>query len=107
LSEIKITKCPPGRALGAGDLQRWAHNRTVGRSGVIGQRDKDLQAWARDPNHVTSTGRALTPKQIRKAKRRAERKRQRAERFKQIEIKRKLRTGKLVLWGDKWPEEAA
>jgi hypothetical protein len=101
MNEVKITKCPPGIALGAGDLQRWAHNRSLGRSGVIGQRDKDLQAWARDPNHVTGSGHALTPKQIRKAKR----KRQRAERFRQIDIKRKLRTGKLVLWGDKWPND--
>jgi hypothetical protein len=44
MTEIKITKCPPGVALGAGDLQRWAHNRTLGRSGVIGQRDVDLKA---------------------------------------------------------------
>src|SRR5215471_16740878 len=114
MSEVKITKCPPGTALGAGDLQRWAHNRSLGRSGVIGQRNKDLKAWIRDPNNVTSNGRALTAKEIRqrrkgerRAKRRAERKRQRAERFKQIDIKRKVKAGKLVLWGDKWPEEAA
>lgn len=31
---VEITKCPPGRARGAGDLQSWSFNRMLGRSGV-------------------------------------------------------------------------
>jgi hypothetical protein len=118
MSEVKVTKCPPGRALGAGDLQAWAHNRRLGRSGMVGQTKHDLEAWARNPNNVTSSGRALTPKEINKrrkaertAKRKAEglakRKAERAERFKQRDIRRKLRTGALVLWGDQWPDDVS
>jgi hypothetical protein len=33
-SGIEIKKLPPGRAYGASDLAKWAHNRAVGRSGV-------------------------------------------------------------------------
>lgn len=33
-SHIQITVLPPGRAVGAGDLTKWAHNRAVGRSGT-------------------------------------------------------------------------
>jgi hypothetical protein len=66
MSEVKITKCPLGRALGAGDLHAWAHNRQLGRSGMAGQRDKDLEAWTHNPDNVSSSGHALTPKQIRK-----------------------------------------
>lgn len=31
---VPITKLPPGRAYGAGDLQQWSMNRAVGASGV-------------------------------------------------------------------------
>jgi len=34
MSEIKITKCPPGAAYGADDLQNWAKRRLAGRSGI-------------------------------------------------------------------------
>jgi hypothetical protein len=101
MSEVKVTKCPPGVALGAGDLYRWASRRHGGRSGMAGQRDKDLEAWARNPANVSRDGHALTPKQIRerrKAARNAKRKaeleklqaqnRMRHERFKQRQIKR-------------------
>lgn len=33
-SHIKITKLPPGKALGAGDLTKWSQNRAVGRCGT-------------------------------------------------------------------------
>lgn len=32
-SHIQITKLPPGKAIGADDLTKWARNRSVGRSG--------------------------------------------------------------------------
>ena len=32
-SGIEIKKLPPGRALGADDLSKWAHSRAVGRTG--------------------------------------------------------------------------
>lgn len=31
---IKITKLPPGKAIGADDLQQWSRQRNAGRSGV-------------------------------------------------------------------------
>ncbi len=31
---VEITKCPPGVAKGAYDLQNWAHRRSKGQSGV-------------------------------------------------------------------------
>lgn len=34
MSEIKITHCPPGAALGADDLRHWASRRLAGRSGM-------------------------------------------------------------------------
>ena len=40
---FKITKCPPGRALGADDLQRWARQRNVGRSGVPDKSDSKIE----------------------------------------------------------------
>jgi ribosomal protein L37E len=33
-SGFPITKLPPGRAAGAGDLKKWSNNRSLGRSGV-------------------------------------------------------------------------
>ena len=32
--DVKVTKCPPGVALGAGDLHQWASRRRSGSSGV-------------------------------------------------------------------------
>lgn len=32
--DAPITKLPPGKAFGADDLTRWAHRRTLGRSGT-------------------------------------------------------------------------
>lgn len=58
MGEIKITKLPP-----AGDLFAWAQNRMTGRSGVAGQRGKDLQAWTRDPANVGRSGQQLSNKQ--------------------------------------------
>jgi len=31
---VEVKKLPPGKALGADDLQHWAHQRMRGRSGV-------------------------------------------------------------------------
>ena len=31
---VKVTVCPPGRAKGAGDLQKWASRRLGGKFGV-------------------------------------------------------------------------
>jgi len=31
---VKITKLPPGKAIGADDLQQWSRQRNAGRSGV-------------------------------------------------------------------------
>jgi hypothetical protein len=46
---VKITKCPPGKALGAGDLHTWASRRLSGRSGVPGQQDAGaLNDWSRN-----------------------------------------------------------
>jgi hypothetical protein len=42
---VKITKLPPGKAMGADDLQRWSRQRNAGRSGVSEDRreEKRLQ----------------------------------------------------------------
>jgi hypothetical protein len=46
---VKVTKCPPGRALGCDDLQQWASNRSAGRSGVRSSReDRKKLAERRD-----------------------------------------------------------
>jgi hypothetical protein len=106
---VEVTKCPPGKALGAGDLHRWASNRAGGRFGVKGQRDKDLKAWARDPSTVSRQGVALSHKAIRRRRNaerkaaqwaaiRAKRKQRKAERV----VKRKVAMGEMVLWGDTW-----
>lgn len=34
MTEVKITRLPPGVALGAGDLHAWAKRRLAGRGGV-------------------------------------------------------------------------
>jgi hypothetical protein len=45
--EVKVTKLPPGEALGAHDLQRWSSNRSAGRSGSYMTKDERqrLQRW--------------------------------------------------------------
>jgi hypothetical protein len=49
--EIKVTKCPPGEALGARDLQRWAQRRAAGWSGVrSGQKERIAAAKFERPN---------------------------------------------------------
>lgn len=40
--EVKITKVPPGRAFGSGDLRKWAHNRQQGLSGVADSKTKGV-----------------------------------------------------------------
>jgi len=44
---IKITKLPPGEALGARDLQNWAMQRLRGRSGIPKTRREKKVAKAR------------------------------------------------------------
>ncbi len=38
---VKITKLPPGKAIGADDLQGWSRQRNAGRSGVPDDRQKE------------------------------------------------------------------
>jgi hypothetical protein len=47
MSAVKITRLPPGVALGADDLQRWAHRRLAGRSGMRLTRKERKVAAAR------------------------------------------------------------
>lgn len=49
MSDVKVTICPPGEALGARDLQRWSRNRAGGRGGVpTSARDrKMLKGWSK------------------------------------------------------------
>ena len=42
---VKITKLPPGEALGSSDLQRWAQNRLRGRSGIGISIEKTAAGW--------------------------------------------------------------
>jgi hypothetical protein len=46
---VKVTICPPGEAIGARDLQRWASRRSAGRGGLAmtrGEREK-LEQWTK------------------------------------------------------------
>lgn len=40
--DFPITKLPPGRAHGAGDLARWSQNRAVGASGVSSEKTRTV-----------------------------------------------------------------
>jgi hypothetical protein len=42
--DVKVTKCPPGEATGARDLQNWSRQRAIGQSGVYVRR-KDRKKW--------------------------------------------------------------
>jgi hypothetical protein len=44
---MKVTKCPPGEAIGARDLQRWASRRRAGLSGSGSWGDDDERRWRR------------------------------------------------------------
>lgn len=55
---IKITKLPPGEAMGARDLQNWAHRRLAGRSGMRMTRKEKKVAKARSDDE-DSTARWL------------------------------------------------
>jgi hypothetical protein len=75
---VKITKCPPGKALGAGDLMAWSHNRQLGRTGVSGQGKADLKAWARNRPQPDAADRWLErhdPELQRRLRKRAARRR--------------------------------
>jgi hypothetical protein len=43
MKEVKVTKLPPGRALGAGDLHYWSSNRLAGRAGTFNKWDHKRQ----------------------------------------------------------------
>jgi hypothetical protein len=38
---VKITKLPPGKAIGADDLQNWSRQRNAGRSGTRHDRQEE------------------------------------------------------------------
>ncbi len=40
---VKVTKCPPGEAIGARDLQKWGRRRAAGKGGA-GRTKKDRSA---------------------------------------------------------------
>ncbi len=40
---VKITKLPPGKAIGADDLQNWSRQRNAGRSGT--RDDRQEEKW--------------------------------------------------------------
>ena len=57
IAGIQIKRLPPGAALGAGDLQRWAHNRLLGRSSVTFGVEKTAAGWVVSlPNGKTIGG---------------------------------------------------
>jgi hypothetical protein len=52
---IRITKLPPGEALGARDLQNWAHRRLAGRSGVrLTRKEKKVAAARSEAQDATA-----------------------------------------------------
>jgi hypothetical protein len=64
---VNVTKLPPGRAQGAGDLQAWASNRLTGRSGsgrscpARDESDKGLQRQRNKPCPRISTAQLPWP----------------------------------------------
>ena len=42
MTEVKITKLPPGKAFGADDLTKWSHNRSFGRFGTGSNHVKEV-----------------------------------------------------------------
>lgn len=66
---VRITKCPPGKALGADDLQRWAHQRLRGRSGVpLTRKEKKLAAARSEAEDATARWLAQAEHQARRSK---------------------------------------
>jgi len=48
LDAMKITKLPPGEAVGARDLQTWSSRRAAGRAGVpLTKKERRERDWAR------------------------------------------------------------
>lgn len=45
MTEIKITRYRPGRAIGAGDLHAWASRRLAGKSGVPNDEKRQRKKW--------------------------------------------------------------
>lgn len=45
---VEITKCPPGEAKGARDLQNWSQRRAVGKSGVWSKPKKPKSAKSKN-----------------------------------------------------------
>jgi hypothetical protein len=52
-SAPKITKLPPGEALGARDLQRWSSRRRAGLSGAGSHGDEQDRLWRRGQSVIT------------------------------------------------------
>jgi hypothetical protein len=99
MSDVKVTICPPGVARGAGDLQHWAHNRLLGRSGV--KDDKPEPKKDKADNWIAQKERSLA--QQRKASIQGRKKQKRikaAERWAQW----KARKAGQVVWGDSWAD---
>jgi hypothetical protein len=66
---VKITKCPPGKALGADDLTTWAQRRATGKVGVPTPR-KEEKKWRK--RHL---------RRVRRAKKKIEQRRANDPRF--------------------------
>jgi hypothetical protein len=49
MSEVKVTRLPPGKAIGCDDLQRWGKQRLLGRSGVPKSKAERKLAEREDP----------------------------------------------------------
>jgi hypothetical protein len=45
MNEPRIRKCPPGNAIGAGDIHEWASRRLVGQPGVYKAPKKKPKPW--------------------------------------------------------------
>jgi hypothetical protein len=66
---IKITKLPPGKAIGADDLQRWAHQRLRGRSGVpLSKRERKIAAARSEDEDATAKWLAAAERKARRSK---------------------------------------
>jgi hypothetical protein len=69
MSAVKITKLPPGEAIGARVLQDWAHRRLAGRSGMrMSRKERKVAAKRTEAEDATARWLAQAERKARRSK---------------------------------------
>jgi hypothetical protein len=92
-----ITQCKPGTAGGASDLHTWAQRRAVGRRQNKAARRKAKRYRQYQQSGLTGSMTFEHWLKLKPSKRHAAQRRR---------IRSGLRSGELVLWGDRWNDDA-